>query len=85
VESIGVHIESKRGFGIFKSIEFLPWDIIEDIFINEVVKGVSILITFLINIYRNDLNLQLNNFSNEYFFILHLSLKKRLVDRIQED
>jgi hypothetical protein len=50
VESIGVHIESKRGFGIFKSIEFLPWDIIEDIFINEVIKGVSILITFLINI-----------------------------------
>ncbi|XP_070521675.1 uncharacterized protein [Cardiocondyla obscurior] len=39
VKSVGVHIESKRGFGISTSIEFLPWDIVEDIFINEVIKG----------------------------------------------
>jgi len=42
VKSVGVHIENKRGFGIFTSIEFLPWDTIEDIFINEVIKGVSL-------------------------------------------
>ncbi|RLU16571.1 hypothetical protein DMN91_010639 [Ooceraea biroi] len=41
VESIGVHIESKRGFGVFTSTstEFLSWDTVEDILINEVVKG----------------------------------------------
>lgn len=42
VESIGVHIESKRIFGIFTSTEFLPWDTVEDIFIGEVIKGVSL-------------------------------------------
>lgn len=48
VESVGVHIESKRGFGIFTSTEFLPWDIVEDIFINEVIKGVSLYICICI-------------------------------------
>jgi hypothetical protein len=42
VESVGVHIESKGGLGIFSSTEFLPWDIVEDVFINEVIKGVSL-------------------------------------------
>lgn len=48
VESVGVHIENvhilhilKNKFGIFTSIEFLSWNMIEDIFINEVIKGVS--------------------------------------------
>lgn len=41
-----MHIESKRGFGIFVSTEFLPWDTVEDVFINEVVKGVSTSIVF---------------------------------------
>lgn len=41
VESIGVHIESKRILGAFTSTEFLPWDTVEDIFISEVIKGVS--------------------------------------------
>lgn len=44
VESVGVHIKIKRGFGIFTSVEFLPWDTVEDIFINEVIKGVSLFI-----------------------------------------
>lgn len=50
VESIGVHIESKRGFGIFVSTEFLPWDTVEDVFINEVVKGQRVLfyLTFIV-------------------------------------
>lgn len=42
VESIGIHIESKRVFGIFTSTEFLLWDTVEDIFIGEVIKGVSL-------------------------------------------
>lgn len=41
VKSVGVHLKSRREFGIFTSIEFLPWDTVEDIFINEVIKGVS--------------------------------------------
>ncbi|CAL1675975.1 unnamed protein product, partial [Lasius platythorax] len=50
VESVGVHIESKRGFGIFTSIEFLPWDTVEDICINEVIKGQRVLyyLTFIV-------------------------------------
>lgn len=47
VESVGIHIENvhilhilKSEFGIFTSIEFLSWNMIEDIFINEVIKGV---------------------------------------------
>ncbi|EGI68042.1 Phosphatidylinositol N-acetylglucosaminyltransferase subunit H [Acromyrmex echinatior] len=50
VKSVGVHIENKRGFGIFTSIEFLPWDTIEDIFINEVIKGQRVLycLTFIV-------------------------------------
>lgn len=39
---MGVHIESKRGFGIFTSTEYLPWDTVEDIFINEVIIGVGL-------------------------------------------
>lgn len=50
VESVGVHIESIRGFGIFRSTEFLPWDTVEDIFINEVIKGQRVLycLTFIV-------------------------------------
>ncbi|EFN79077.1 Phosphatidylinositol N-acetylglucosaminyltransferase subunit H, partial [Harpegnathos saltator] len=43
VESIGIHIESKRTFGIFTSTEFLPWNTVEDIFIGEVIKGQRVL------------------------------------------
>lgn len=50
VESVGVHIKIKRGFGIFTSVEFLPWDTVEDIFINEVIKGQRVLyyLTFVV-------------------------------------
>lgn len=48
VESVGVHIENKRGLGVFTSTEFLPWDIVEDIFINEVIKGVSLYIRIFV-------------------------------------
>jgi len=55
VESVGVHIESKRGFGIFRSTEFLPWDTVEDIFINEVIKGVSLYVYLHLYHSRNEI------------------------------
>jgi len=58
VESVGVHIESKRGFGISTSTEFLPWDTVEDIFINEVIKGVSLYVCLHLYHSRNEI---LNN------------------------
>lgn len=50
VKSVGIHIKSRREFGIFTSIEFLPWDTVEDIFINEVIKGQRVLyyLTFIV-------------------------------------
>lgn len=45
VESVGVQIVSKRTFPGLESSEFLPWNTIQDIFINEVITGVC---TFLL-------------------------------------
>ncbi|KAK2580214.1 hypothetical protein KPH14_012474 [Odynerus spinipes] len=37
VPSIGIHITIEKTFAGFNSYEFLPWDTIEDVFINEVI------------------------------------------------
>lgn len=41
VESVGVQISSKKVFLVFNSSQFLPWTTVEDVFINEVITGVS--------------------------------------------
>lgn len=42
VESVGIYIEGKRTFYGLNSCEFIPWDTVVDIFINEVIIGVNI-------------------------------------------
>lgn len=50
VPSIGIHITIEKRFAGFNSYEFLPWDIIEDVFINEVIIRQRVLyyLTFII-------------------------------------
>lgn len=42
VESVGIYIEERRIFYGLNSCEFIPWDTVVDIFINEVIIGVNI-------------------------------------------
>ncbi|KAL2743942.1 Phosphatidylinositol N-acetylglucosaminyltransferase subunit H [Vespula maculifrons] len=41
VPSIGIHITIEKTFAGFNSYTFLPWDTIEDLFINEVIIRVT--------------------------------------------
>lgn len=42
VESVGVQIIGKRVFSSQESSTFLPWNTVQDIFINEVITGVGL-------------------------------------------
>lgn len=42
VESVGIYTEGGRIFYGSCCSEFIPWDTVIDIFINEVIKGVGI-------------------------------------------
>ncbi|CAK9822310.1 hypothetical protein ANTRET_LOCUS867 [Anthophora retusa] len=42
VESVGVYTKGRRILHGLSSCEFIPWDTVVDIFINEVITGVSI-------------------------------------------
>lgn len=76
VESVGVHIESKRGFGIFTSIEFLPWDTVEDICINEVIKGVSLSIFYPQNYKTKQFGLTSKLFQQRVLYYLTFIVKE---------
>lgn len=43
VEFVGIYTEGKRIFHGSTSCEFIPWDIVVDIFINEVITGQKVL------------------------------------------
>lgn len=42
IESVGIYTEGRRTFCGLNSCEFIPWDTVVDIFINEVIIGVNI-------------------------------------------
>ncbi|KAG7202559.1 hypothetical protein KM043_009755 [Ampulex compressa] len=50
VKSVGIYIEGNRTFHGFDSREFLAWDTVEEIFINEVITGQKVLyyLTFIV-------------------------------------
>ncbi|XP_051172376.1 phosphatidylinositol N-acetylglucosaminyltransferase subunit H-like [Leptopilina boulardi] len=58
VESVGVQILSKRRFFGLHATEFLPWNIIQDIFINEVIieRRVLYYLTFIVKNENDDSN-----------------------------
>lgn len=43
VESVGIYTEGKRKFFGLSSCQFIPWDSVVDVFINEVIKGQKVL------------------------------------------